>query len=420
MGNIKQSELKEIILFILLILFNRVIISIGGELSISSIFIMLTSFVWIRRIDFRNRIIKNILHLYIFLFISQVFAEFFSDTTMIDKVKGVAITVSSAFTFFYFFYRFVRNPSLVKFFFLGTALSYIIMPNRLSEIEGSEFGYYKFTLIPILSNLLLFATLQFRGAIFKRYWPHLIALVGGIFIMTGARSSGLTIFIIGAVTYIISRHRSITAKSIYKVGATLVILLYAVYALLYVPAVMNGSLDSVGNSAQLKEVENPYNPINLLMQGRTDSFVPFIAFMDKPLTGYGYGAEDPSMKYTKLLYTLKGADEPIDGFDLRGKIPAHSVVGAYAASYGICALLALLWLLGYVFNLGVKMLLDKGIYIYVTAYFIFNIIWNVPFSPAAHFKTSIPIVLSFLTALYVFKINKRIIDEKQNLLYHNR
>ncbi len=51
--------------------------------------------------------------------------------------------------------------------------------------------------------------------------------------------------------------------------------------------VMTGNIKA-GNTEQLLKSSNPYNPIEILKMGRTDSLIPFYAFMDSPLVGWGY------------------------------------------------------------------------------------------------------------------------------------
>ncbi len=370
--------------------------NIGGELTLATIVIVVTSPLWLRKIRFEDPLLRPIFRIYGLLLLLQILLEAFTSTPLEDKIKGVAITLNSLVTLSYFSFRFSEDLSLIKYYLLGTAIGFVIFPNILSEIEGTEFGYYKFTIVPIITNILISITLFVHGRYIKVLSP-LVAFAGLLFMLTGARSSGLLLFLVGLLAYVILANRGFGIGNIYKILATVGVVLYAIYALIYVPMVMRGDLDNVGNSAQLKSVENPYNPLSLLLMGRTESFVSLVAFSQKPLPGWGYNAEDPDMKYTQLLYSIKGVDVPSHRTDT--KIPVHSVIGAYALSYGVCGLLLILALLFDILSLGVRRLFDRSKYIIVLLYMILSILWNAPFSPAAHLKISIPMMFSVILAI---------------------
>ncbi len=396
MGRVERVDYFEIITFLLLVIGQRVVVSVGGELSLTTIFILLTSPIWVRRLNFNEPTLRRICRIYAALLLIQLFTESISSTALEDKAKGVAITLNSILTLSYFLYRFCRNLALVKYYLLGTAIGFMIFPNVLSEIEGSEFGYYKFTLVPLLVNALVAATLFVPSRYIKPLSP-LLWLSGLIFMLSGARSSGVSLLLVGLLSMLLLYNRGLTIKSLNRTVLMLGVLLYAVYALIYVPIVMSGQVDSVGNSAQLKSVENPYNPLSLLVVGRTESFVSLVAFAQKPLWGWGYNADDPDLKYTQLLYSIKGVDVPTHRTFT--KIPAHSVVGTSALAYGIGGAIMIMVLLIYILSLGVRRLFDRSKYVVVLLYVLFSILWNAPFSPASHLKTSMSMMFAVILAI---------------------
>lgn len=395
--------MKDKFFFLCLIIFYRYNINLIGEISISALYIIGTSFWWFKHINLKGTLIRKILLLYIILIFFQSIIELLLGSDWINSMKGVALTIASLFSFSYFFYKFYQNTAYVKLFLIGEIISLIIWPNDLSILGRTEFSYYKFTLVPMLSNLIILSTIihipnNFKWV--KRFFPLLICYAGGFFILTGSRGWGGFLFFVGLMGYNINHFKNITPKKIYKLIALAAILGYVVYALIYVPQVMSGKLDNVGNSAQLKKANNPYNPMSLLLVGRGDSFVPFMAFMDKPLTGYGYKAKDPKMKYNRLLFLLSN-----DKFErskiTSSSIPAHSVAFGYAASYGIIGLLLILSIVFIILNKGICSLAFINKYLYVKIFFINSIFWNFLFSPMMHIKSTLSIMLAFLLALYL-------------------
>ncbi|MFI3293145.1 MAG: hypothetical protein SNG27_03980 [Rikenellaceae bacterium] len=405
----KDREVSKLegLLFAVLIVCNNVVVNFIGEISVGFIFIVATSLIWFPRLNMKNPMLFSLFWLYVALICAQGVSEMFSSTTMTLKLKGIAVTINSLIVFLYFLYRYYLHLDFVKYYFLASAIARILIPDILSKIEGSEFGYYKFTLVPILINLLFFVALMAQQKVNRKIIALVIGVVGGYFIVTGARSEGLILFAAGVSSFLVlCVGRFISKKIIYRIGVMLAVVAYIAYAQIYVPMVLRGELDDVGNSKQLKKADNPYNPLYLIMEGRTDSLVPFIAFADKPSVGFGYFAKDPNFKYNNLLFQLKsgtkGAKKDYE-YDME-IIPAHSVVGCYAVSYGIGGLVFMLLIVGRILDLGVLTLLRRDQYIYVVAFFLFNICWHLLFSPAAHFKTGIPIMGAFIVALYMRQI----------------
>lgn len=395
--------MKDKIIFLLLIIFYRYDIDLIGEMSISALYIIVTSFWWFKHINLKGTLIRKIFILYVTLICIQLIIELLLGSEWINLTKGVAITVVSLFSFCFFYYKFYQHVDYVKLFLIGEIISLIIWPNILSDMEGSEFGYYKFTLVPLLSNFIILATtthLLKKSEWIKNNFSLLVCYFGVFFMLTGARSSGVTIFFVGVIGLFLSYSSNITPKKIYKIILLGAFLGYAIYALFYVPQAMSGKLDKVGNSAQLKKADNPYNPISLLLVGRGDSFIPFLAFVDKPLTGYGYRAKDPNMKYHRLLFSLY--DEKFYKLEIiSSSIPAHSVVFGYAASYGIMGLILILSIVFIILHKGICSLVFTNRYLYVKIFFIYSIFWNFLFSPMTHMRLGLPIMLAFLLALYL-------------------
>ena len=235
---------------------------------------------------------------------------------------------------------YLHNRELVKWAVLGTFLSSFVFIDILVEMEGTEFGLWKFQIMP---QLVSFASLIYlwgsNNRKIVRLAPILFILVGGLGVATGARSTGLAPFLAGLLTIVLQTSKHIKVNQIKNYLLAILLIGYGFFALVYVPNVLNGRI-SAGNSEQLKNLDNPYNPLNLLILGRGTSIVPFIAFIDRPITGWGYLASDPKGHYTMLARNLMDSEEmSASSSIIRGTIPRHSGWGDLACSYGIVGFL---------------------------------------------------------------------------------
>ena len=145
------------------------------------------------------------------------------------------------------------------------------------------------------------------------------------------------------------------------------------------------------------------------MMGRTDSVVPFIAFLDKPITGWGYLTPDPNLKYHFLMNNLTDGVKTVSDRLLYRKdipIPGHSVIGYYACSYGIIVLIILIIFIYRFSKFFFYSLLFKDKLLPYRAFIFINILWNLFFSPIPHFKT-LPSNIAILIALSIVSIYNR-------------
>ena len=394
-------------LIFLLFLFSPMIINIGGEVSPALLFIAATSPFWIKNIDIKNdTILRNYLLLFLIILLIQIAWFPFAKTDDFTQLKGILITVSGLMHFLYYYFVFKRDTSVIKWAILGTFVSKFIFVNVLAEIAGNEYGLWKFHTYPhIVEGCILIYLWFIKEKKGLKLFTLLLLLVGLLGLFTGARSAGLIPLVSGLFTLIIiSRKNKIYPKQIIKYAIISGVTLYAAYALIYVPNVLDGKIKG-GNTLQLKKTENPYNPLNLLMVGRTDAIIPFIAFADKPLTGWGYMTKDPNKKYYRLLYNLGNHKEQnkIRNFNTNC-IPGHSVLGYYACSYGIIVLIALSIMLFKSWKYVILSIVVSDKYLLYRVYGIISATWHFLFSPIAHFKyqetsTLAIVVIMSLTAI---------------------
>lgn len=377
-------------LIFLLFLFSPMIISIGGEVSPSFLFIAFTTPFWIKYINIKNDfILRKYTWLFIIIILVQIVWFPFAKTDDFTQIKGLLVTVSGLMHFLFYYIVFRRDISLVKWAILGTFVSNFIFIDVLAVRAGGEYGMWKFHTYPhIVTGCVLLYIWFCEKKWMLKLSPLLLILIGVLGLFTGSRSAGLIPLISGLFALIIfSSKKKVSLQQITKYVTISVLVLYAAYSLVYVPNVLNGNIDG-GNTHQLKKVENPYNPINLIMIGRSDAIIPFLAFLDKPLTGWGYMTKDPNKKYYRMLINISNKNDRNRTMYMRSLpfIPGHSVLGYYACSYGIIVFVVLILMLFKSWKYVLLSVVARDKYLLYRLYGIITVTWHFLFSPMPHFK----------------------------------
>lgn len=393
---------------ILLAFFVHAIVKIGGEVTPSFLFILALCPIWLYKFNNEyDEISKTITRFYIIIIVIQlIWAFFFSETDKMTQIKGVMVTVSGLL-FFLFYYPIIKNkPSLLKWYFFGEFIAsfFFIDMIAIRENGGDEEQMWKFQIFPRIVRLLIMIYLfLINYKIATKIFCFVFFAIGMLGVTTGARSAGLSLVISGIFTFFsLSTLKKKAIKYTFLVGT---IALYLIYSHYYVPRVLDGRITS-GNSEQLLKVENPHNPFNLLIVGRPDSFVPFYAFFDKPLTGWGLGTSDPDYKYHNLLYELTNREDLFDADRvLRETIPGHSVWGSYSCNYGMLMFLTFMLFIGYICKVFYHHIASCQKYRLYCFYLIYSILWTFLFSPYPILKTTLSINIAFLLAVLMLQKN---------------
>ena len=410
---------SKVLIFLLEIGFG-ITFNIVGVISISELILVFTSFLYINKSLFlKFPIIKTISLLYVGLLLSQILSELIIGNDLNNAFKGFAITIVSYFHFIFLFSFFIKDRKLIVYAILGMLAKGLIFGTQfegeVSEVlQGEGAVFLKFYLAPLIINVILVVSISLKKKIIS-----LICLFFGLsFIVLGARSSGLLILLTGLITYLVVFVKTkINTKKIALLSLLVFSASYGLY-IVYVNAVLNAKI-TAGNSEQIKALSNPYNPFNLLLMGRTETFVGWIAFMDKPLFGHGAWAIDQSFKYNALAHTLKNSDRMFQVQDLN-IIPSHSVLIGSGMQNGIFAFFFMAYILYFVLKRGFLSINKHDPYIVLNIFFIISIIWNGLFSPQSHFRLTLPLYFSFLIVSYLINIKrKNFIEKKKNASKQN-
>jgi len=395
--------------------------NIVGTISISEIFLFLYFFVFLisqTSLYTKYPFLKKITFLYFGLFFCQVFAEIFVGNMISNSFKGLSVTIVSYIHFIFLFSFFIKDRRLILYALAGKTFQLLIFGSNVEvsgtvedALSGEGASFLKFYLAPIVISFLLISS-SIVGHRLRKIFPLIIIVVGLFLVVLGARSSGVTFSLTGLMAYFITGQRKFDIRVLRTIGVYMIIIGYGLYAV-YVNQVLNGNITS-GNSAQLLELENPYNPVYLFMRGRAETFVGWTAFMDSFWIGHGAWAEDVTGKYRTLLFILHDAEDKIsESIGIDGIIPSHSVLIGTGMQNGILAFIMMLYILYAFLKAGVKSLSKDDPYLLISLSLIFSLIWVGLFSAPPSFKNGLPLNFAMLAASYL--LNKTYNTDKKTL-----
>lgn len=409
--------MKDKLLLILFEVCFGIKLNIIGVISPSELFLLISSFHYIYKLKISyNKDLTLLTRLYLGLIIIQLITETIIGNEFNNASRGIAVNVISYLHFCFLFYYFKKDRKLVAYAAFGFVLKIIIFGRALEEtstLEDSAFvGFLKFSLVPILTYSFIALTCLYR----KINMSLIMCTVGLGLIILGARSGGGIFFISGILNYALSIKKKLHFKNIKTISLIGILLLYGCYCF-YVEAVKSGEITS-GNTQQLLKTDNPYNPINILMMGRSEVFVGYVAFTDKPLTGWGAWTKDPNMKYHMLQSNISNSIyNKINISD--DTIPSHSVLIGSAMMNGIFAFILMLNIFFFTIKRAIYILKNEDAYITAIIIFLIDFIWTMCFSPQSAFRYITPIEIAFILCTYQNIKTKKKYNENY-LLYNHR
>lgn len=381
-----------------------------GDFSITELFLLLSCPYYIRKIDYHKvNILRILTYIYMVLIFAQCISEISIGNSFNNAARGIAVNVFSYLHVIFLSYYFLKNRSNIAYLALGIVIRYSLMSNT-DGIEGLHedlvfLRLLKFTLIPIIDYVLVYVYAKAR---FKNI-EIFICFLGASLVVMGSRSGGGIIFIAGLLSYILRKNPNLLIKRVWPI---ILFGLYGVYAY-YVNLVLNGEIVS-GNSAQLLNAGNPYNPVNLLAVGRSEVFVGFVAFMDRFWTGWGAWTSDPGMRYHIMQSVISNTIyNPANV--LNDVIPSHSVLIGSGMMNGIFAFLMMLTIFVFILRKAIKLFNVPDRYTYVILFFTIDFLWHMLFSPQSAFRYILPLNMAFiLISYYVHKDSNH-----ENMLRHH-
>jgi O-antigen ligase len=197
---------------------------------------------------------------------------------------------------------------------------------------------------------------------------------------------------------------NLNLNKILKILIVFGILIQILYSI-FVYQILSGNIVNERTKKQLNAIENPYNIANLLVNGRAETFVAIEAVKDKPFFGHGSWAPDPTGKYNYMISILQNDKEAFDREFVpeKGFIPSHSILlGAWMTS-GLLGFLSVGYIVIIFLKASLNILKKPSSYVLpflpIVIFFMINGFWTFLFSPLAHLRQTIPIMLAFVIVL---------------------
>lgn len=379
-----------------------------GTLTISELVLLLTFPLYLKLSLFRqNKDLVKLAKIYLFLLTSQIVSECFVSNGLESSLKGLAITIVS-FLHIMFLYRFLHgDKKLIVVLLLAQVVMMIARgPDYGAEgdiesvLLGESVVWLKFYLTPILYTLLPSIAILYP----RKYMPILFMIIGGVVIVAGARSGGGQIAVSGLIVFFI-QNRIFSGRNL-KIGFIISTLFGYWGYTIYVDKVLNKEIIS-GNNEQILDCENPYNPLELLMRGRSETWVGWIAFLDKPVLGHGAWAEDNTHIYARMRAEMHDKDFRYDPAR-RYWVPAHSLIIGFGVWNGVFAMVCIIFIMYYSLKRAFALLkiVDMRYQLLVVS-FIIQIIWTFLFSPNSHLRQTLPIPIAIILVLYLYEKKKK-------------
>ncbi|GAA0543920.1 hypothetical protein [Chitinophaga japonensis] len=368
-------------------------VSLVGQLKANEILaLLLAPFTFkvndLKDYPFYRKIIYALIALLLFQFITDVFVI---HNTAQNFLRGWAGTIMSILSFVVLF-KLLDTEAAVLTFILWTMIRNIVATD---DIVDSEMSYFKFKIVPIIASALqLLAVYLYRRGKMSLMLGAMV--VGSLLCFANdARSSGMLFFLSAGIIWILSRNFRITRQKLF-VFALLGAIVFEGCYVFYVNSVLRDGLGGGHSSSQLQRLDNPYNPFELLMTGRGETFAAFAAIGDKPLFGHGSWTKDKDLKYYKIVLSYQG-DEGGE-FDLQKAdavdryIPSHSVLLGAWISCGIGGFIAVFLVCWYLMKMAFTLVVKAQasplypVYVMLTV----SLLWAFLFSPFQHLRFSIP------------------------------
>ena len=342
---------------------------------------------------------------YVILLFGLIVSDIYNESLPIDYMRGWAMVIFGTISTLFLTIQFVKNPYAIYIFLTVSIVAAIFLNIDdtiiIKNIEENS-NSFKTRYVPIFFPFIaILASLLWRKK--QLFTVMFVFSCGSIFLAYDARSSGMTLIIAALILAVQATNFNTRSVKLIVAGIISGLILYGSYVYYVNQVLYHGAGGS--NAQQLNLLENPYNPITLLLVGRAEVLVIIEVIKDKPLLGFGSWGKDKTGEYWEMLNILKSSKN----LNPLGVIPKHSVLLASWMWGGIIGFIGILivgltMLRMFLITFKVNFFLSPIISIYFT-----ESIWHFLFSPIGHIRTSFPFVIALLlTAVYIVNnIKKR-------------
>lgn len=412
MYRIKSGTDKNKIIFIIALLLMNVRVNFVGSISFTELFVLTQIPHLLKWMNVKGRKIPylcKVVNGFYLLIVVQCIAEYMVHNSIINAVKGIAVTFMALFLMLFFLEKLLKDISLLIWMPICSIISLLLFGDQFGYAEKSDMTYFKFYVAPIVAYSVCAATL------IRWKWFHknviILLFVAALFIIIGgARSLGFSLLFTVGFYRVIIRYRNIKLRKILPGLLIVGFIVQLFLTFVYMPKVKSGEWGSEQNREQFAMINWNSNIFAILFVARTDFFVSTIAFMDKPLWGFGSWAKDYTGEYHILQSQLIG-DEYRESETI-GYVPCHSVVMGKGVSNGIFAFIVFLWIFITVYKVGCKAIYREAPYTIFLLWIIISSFQHLMFGPPAILKNNGASAFAVMFALFYLKY--KMDNEKKN------
>ena len=339
--------------------------------------------------------LKFILSCLIVLLIAQIISDFQNRTAIHDLLRGWALILFSVISIIFIVNQLYKDLKSIVFFLVGTFIAALFFQEGDIDLQKqfSNTNYFKERLMAFCNYGILILSYFFMKEKKENIILLLFLFYSAFSFFLDARSNGIFFLLSFIMLFLKFRNIKISFMTMAKISIVALPLLYGAY-ILYANAILYDNFGGKNSQEQLAKVNNPYNPLELFIYGRTEVFVLAQAISERPIFGYGSWGKDPGDKFAYLTAVL--SESP--SYNSRGYIHAHSLLLGFWAYSGILGFIALLFLFFKLIKIILKIFnnKEKSNFLPLIVFLSINILWSALFSPIQGIRLSLPFFIALI------------------------
>ncbi|MGV8136190.1 MAG: O-antigen ligase family protein [Mangrovibacterium sp.] len=395
------------LIIILYNLFDMIRIPLVGQLKLNEVVVLLFLPFYYRSNEFTKynllgKITLTLLALFVFQVVTDILVV---ESAPVDYLRGWSQTIISVVSVIFLF-KILNGYKAITLFIITSAVRLLISDPMGVDLNSNEMAFFKFRLAPMITQVLFAIAIFLHMKGKTKAIPVMFFIFGLVSLAMDSRSRGLIMILSAIFLYLF--YSGFKFRRAYIVGGALIlIVVFQTMYIFYVNATLSGALGGEHAREQLKRIENPYNPFNLLVTGRGEAFAAIEAIKDAPLFGHGSWAKDKTLKYYKIVLKYHDEEYNTDKAKIEaGLIPSHSIFLGAWVNYGWFAFLTVVYLFYLLMKMAVSLIKDgQSMPIYpIFIPMTIATIWMFLFSPFQHIRFSVPQTAAiFLTSYYLLQ-----------------
>lgn len=387
-------------------------INLVGQFKANEILVLLLFPFSMQKNDMKNYpLLRKIVYALLMLLLFQLITDLVVvHNSPQNFLRGSASIIMPILSFIVVFKMFQDEEAIVLYIFF-TVIKNIVFTD---DIVDSDMSYFKFKIAPILSNIVYLLVYYF----YKK--GNMKMLLGTIFVYcviclaNDTRSSAVSLLIAAVLIYFYN-NVNVTRQKIIVFAVAGALFFECAYAF-YVKSVLNHELGGSHSIEQLQRLDNPYNPFELLITGRGETYVAMTAISDNPWFGHGSWAVDKNLKYYKMLLAVHDEDLNIDKATQKDQlVPSHSILLGAWVNYGVGGFIAVFLVFCYLMRAGFYVIAHgQSLALYpIMVIMTVGLIWMFCFSPFQHLRYSAPAWGAMILSAYYHLIYMDDDEEEQ-------